>query len=138
MKHDTSTYNEGTHHTLYYAESWMVMHYLLHEKKLPETGAYFDLVLNQHVPVEDAIQKAFGMSSAQLEQAVKDYFHSQTALHTSLDAARQTNRGPHRPRSFRADLPFPAPVGPTIWRSRPSRSRGRCPRPLRRGPDPHP
>ena len=38
----------GTHHTLYYAESWIVMHYLLHEKKLPETGAYFDLVLNQH------------------------------------------------------------------------------------------
>src|SRR5579863_10451878 len=35
MKHDTAAFNEGTHHTLYYAESWMVMHYLLHEKKLP-------------------------------------------------------------------------------------------------------
>ena len=52
------------------------MHYLLHEKKLPETGAYFGLVLNQHLPVEDAIKQAFGVSSAQLEQAVKDYFHS--------------------------------------------------------------
>ena len=50
------------------------MHYLLHEKKLPETGAYLDLVLNQHVPVEEAIQKAYGVSSGQLEQAVKDYF----------------------------------------------------------------
>jgi len=30
--------------------------------------------------VEDAIKQAYGMSSAQLEQAVKDYFHSQTAL----------------------------------------------------------
>src|SRR6202035_3571498 len=49
MKHDTLNYHEGTHHTLYYAESWMVMHYLLHAKKLPETGAYFNLVLNQHV-----------------------------------------------------------------------------------------
>jgi hypothetical protein len=38
MKHDTSTFTEGTHHTLFYAQSWMVMHYLLHEKKLPETG----------------------------------------------------------------------------------------------------
>ena len=62
MKHDPSTRNEGTHHTLYYAESWIVMHYLLHEKKLPETGAYLGLVLNQHLPVEEAIQKAYGMS----------------------------------------------------------------------------
>jgi tetratricopeptide (TPR) repeat protein len=77
-KHDTASYNEGTHNTLYYAQSWMVMHYLLHEKKLPETGTYFGLVLNQHIPVEEAIQKAYGMSAAQLEQAVKDYFHAQT------------------------------------------------------------
>ena len=80
MKHDTSPRNAGTHHTLYYAESWIVMHYLLHEQKLPETGAYFNLVLNQHVPVEEAIQKAYGMSSAQFEQAVKDYFHAQSPL----------------------------------------------------------
>src|SRR5438105_8630676 len=53
MKHDASNYQEGTHHTLFYAESWMVMHYLLHEKKMPETGTYFDLVLNQRVPVEE-------------------------------------------------------------------------------------
>jgi hypothetical protein len=52
LKHDTSARNQGSHHTLYYAEAWIVMHYLLHEKKLPETGTYFDLVLNQHVPVE--------------------------------------------------------------------------------------
>src|ERR1700733_3827195 len=91
MKHDTSTYNEGTHHTLYYAQSWMVMHYLLHEKKLAETGAYFDLGLNQHVPVEDAIQKAYGMSSVQFEQAVKDYFHAQAPLLLALDAARSSD-----------------------------------------------
>ncbi|MGD1077603.1 MAG: hypothetical protein ABR881_04710 [Candidatus Sulfotelmatobacter sp.] len=112
MKHDTSARNEGTRHTLYYAESWIVMHYLLHEQKLPETGTYFDLVLNQHTPVEDAIQKAYGMSSAQLEQAVKDYFHSQSALLTAVDAARRTN-----PASVANAAPgqayrFPVPVGP--------------------------
>ena len=112
MKHDTSTYNEGTHHTLYYAESWMFIHYLLHEQKLPEAGAYFDQVLNQHVPVEDAIQKAYGMSSAQLEQAVKDYFHSQTALQTALDAARLTSQGPTGAASFEQPNKFPAPLGP--------------------------
>ena len=113
LKHDTSTRNQGTHHTLYYAESWIVMHYLLHEKKLPETGAYFDLVLNQHLPVEEAIQKAYGMSSAQMEQAVKDYFHAQTALITALDAARQTNSDAAYPTNADGQTyRFPSPVGP--------------------------
>jgi tetratricopeptide (TPR) repeat protein len=111
MKHDTSTYTEGTHHTLYYAESWIFMHYLLHEQKLPETGSYFNQVLNQHVPVEDAIQKAYGMTSAQLEQALKDYFHSQTALLTSLDAARQPT-APATPTNPGQLYRFPTPLGP--------------------------
>ena len=93
MKHDASAHNQGTRHTLYCAESWIVMHYLLHEKKLPQTGAYFDLVLNQHVPVEDAIQKAYGISSGQMEQAVKDYFHSQRNLKAALDTARNNSAG---------------------------------------------
>ena len=92
MKHDASASNEGSHHTLYYAESWIVLHYLLHQQKLPEAGSYFDLVLNQHVLIEDAIQKVFGMSSAQMEQAVKDYFHSQSALLAAVDTARNSNR----------------------------------------------
>lgn len=117
LKHDPSARNRGTHHTLYYAESWIVMHYLLHEKKLPETGAYFDFVLNQHVPVEEAIQKAYGMSSAEMEKAVKDYFHAQAGLFTALDAARVTNVNPNLPANPAVSQPiyiysFPVPVGP--------------------------
>jgi hypothetical protein len=89
MKHDTTTYSEGTHHTLFYAQSWMMVHYLLHEKKLPETGTYFDLVESQHVPVEEAIQKAYGVTPAQLDQAVKNYFHSLKPLFVALDASKQ-------------------------------------------------
>ena len=80
MKRGPSNIAEGTHRTLFYAQSWMTLHYLLHEKKLPETGTYFDLVENQHVPVEEAIQKAYGVTAAQFDQAVKDYFHSLTPL----------------------------------------------------------
>jgi tetratricopeptide (TPR) repeat protein len=112
MKHDSASYNEGTHNTLFYAQSWMVMHYLLHEKKLPETGAYFDLALNQRVPVDEAIQKAYGMSSAQLEQAVKDYFHAQTVLFTALDAARQDHPDPQIVANPAQLEHFPVPVGP--------------------------
>src|SRR5215469_3344529 len=113
MKHDPSR-NEGTRHTLYYAESWIVMHYLLHEKKMPETGAYFGLVLNQHVPVEEAIQQAYGMSSAQLEKAVKDYFHSQAGFQGAVDDARHTTIDSSNPspvaRSGQTEH-FPVPVG---------------------------
>lgn len=108
MKHDTSARNEGSHHTLYYAESWMVMHYLLHEKKLPEIGAYFGMVLNQQVPEADAIQKAYGMSPDQLEKAVKDYFHSQAALVSAVDSARRSD--PNAPASSNQIDHFPVPV----------------------------
>ena len=67
---------EGSQHTLFFAESWMVMHYLLNQDKLQQTGTYFGQALNEKVPVEQAIQQAFGMGAAQMEQAVKDYFHS--------------------------------------------------------------
>ena len=108
MKHDASGSNEGSHHTLYYAESWIVIHYLLHEQKLPETGTYFGLVLNQHLPVEEAIQQAFGMTADQLEKAVKDYFHSQSAQITAVDAPRQPGATPQAGQAYR----FPVPVGP--------------------------
>jgi hypothetical protein len=108
MKHDTSTYAEGTHHTLFYAQSWMTMHYLLHEKKLPETGAYFDLVENQHLRVEEAIQKAYGVTPAQFDQAVKDYFHSLTPLFAALDASKQPGSQPNQPQVYQ----FPEIVGP--------------------------
>ena len=79
---------------LFHAESWMVMHYLLHQNKLPETGTYFGLVENQKVPVEQAIQQAYGISGAQFEQALKDYFHS-IAPATGA-AASATSAGPIR------------------------------------------
>ena len=97
MKHDTSSYQEGTHRTLFYAQAWMTIHYLLNKEKLPETGTYFDLVQNQKVPVESAIQQAFGMTPAQFDKAVKDYFHSLTQLFQDQDAARQPGAINNRP-----------------------------------------
>lgn len=112
MKHDTTNYHEGSHHTLFYAQAWMTMHYLLHEKKLPETGAYFNLVENQHVPVEEAVQQAYGMSAAQFDQAVKAYFHSLTPLFTAQDASRQPVTDPdQRPMNRPQVYQFPTPVG---------------------------
>jgi tetratricopeptide (TPR) repeat protein len=89
MKHDGSGAREGTHHTLYYAQSWMVVHYLINKNRLPETGTYFDLVLNQKVPVEKAIVQAFDLTPATLEEAVKSYFRSLPNLGIALDRSKQ-------------------------------------------------
>ena len=82
------------------------MHYLLNKEKLAETGKYFDLVENQNVPVDEAIQQAYGMTPAQFDKAVKDYFHSLTQLFQDLDAAQQPGALNNRPELFH----FVAPV----------------------------
>jgi tetratricopeptide (TPR) repeat protein len=102
-RHNRSNYQEGSHHTLFYAQSWIAMHYLLNKNKLSETGTYFDLVQNQKLSVEQAIQQAFGMSSTQFDQALKDYFHS---LGASLQA-QTTLPASGTPNSAVSQFPLP-------------------------------
>ena len=89
MKHDESGTREGTHNTLYYAQAWMVVHYLLNKNKMPEAGTYFDLVVNQKLPVEKAMVQAFDMTPAQMEEAVKTYFKTLSGLGIALDQAKK-------------------------------------------------
>ena len=91
MKNRVVNGQEGTHQTLFYAESWMLVHYLINQHKLEQTGTYFDLVENQKLPVEQAIQQAYGMTVAQLDKAVKDYFHSLKPLFDAMWASKQPN-----------------------------------------------
>jgi len=69
------------------AESWLVMHYLLSQDKLSETGTYLGLVETQKLAIPDAIQKAYGVSAAQLEQVVKDHLHSLASAAKSQPAS---------------------------------------------------
>ncbi len=84
------------------------MHYLLNQNKLSDAGAYFGLVQIRKVPVDQAIQQAFGMSAAQLEQTVKDYFQSFPPFQPqpqSNPKAGATSSGGHLNQ-------FPPPLGP--------------------------
>jgi tetratricopeptide (TPR) repeat protein len=76
VRHNSQTYNEsGDRRSVFYAESNMLVHYIYDNQAqlLPKVGAYFDLTHNKRVPVEDAIQQAFGMSPAQLDKTLSDY-----------------------------------------------------------------
>ena len=105
MKRDTTQAN--SHHSMFSAQSWMLMHYLLHSEKFPDAGTFFDLALNKHVAAEQACTQAFGMPPDQLQKAVQDYFHSLTALQTALEQTKQP--GPHTPVTV---YQYPAQVTP--------------------------
>jgi len=107
MKHDGSGAREGTHNTMYYAQSWMVVHYLVNKNKMPEAGTYFDLVQNQKVPVEKAMVQAFDMSPEQMEDAVKTYFKSLSGLGIALDQSKKPVANPaDNPQPGHFAIPF--------------------------------
>jgi tetratricopeptide (TPR) repeat protein len=107
MRHNPVNYQEDTHRTLFYAQSWMVMHYILNKDQLTVTGTYFDLVQNQKMGVEEAIQQAYGMSATQFDKTVKEYFRSLKQLVVDQEAVRQGGSPNDRPGVYQ----FAAPVG---------------------------
>lgn len=80
----SKTYNLGDHRSLFYAQSWVLVHYLIDQQKLPAAGQYFGLVESQHIPTDDALQQAFGMTPQQLEQQVRNYYQSPQAAYRTL------------------------------------------------------
>src|SRR5260370_14467119 len=74
VRQNTATYNEsGGRRSLFYAESDMLVHYIYDNQLLSKVNSYFDLMTNKRLPVEDAIQQAFGMSPAQFDKVLRDY-----------------------------------------------------------------
>ena len=116
MKHDGSGSREGTHNTIYYAQAWMVVHYLVNKNKLPEVGTYFDLVQNKKLPVDKAMVQAFDMSPAQMEDAVKTYFKTQSGLGIALDQSKKPIANPvDNPQPDHFALPFdPDDIGMAV------------------------
>jgi tetratricopeptide (TPR) repeat protein len=86
---------------LYLAQSWLLVHFLFSQKKLAETGTYFDLVQNQTIPLEQAVEQAFGMKPAQLEESLRVSF---AAL--KLEASPKSTRGVPGPVANQ----FPSPI----------------------------
>lgn len=77
VRQNSRTYNEsGDHRTVFYAESSMVVHYIYDNQLLSKLSMYFDLAENKNVPVEDAIQSAFGMSPQQFDKVMRNYVSS--------------------------------------------------------------
>jgi tetratricopeptide (TPR) repeat protein len=77
VQQNSSTYDEsGSHRTVFYAESGIVVHYLYDNSLIPKLSKYFVLKLDQNVPVENAIQQSLGMSAADFDKVLRNYVSS--------------------------------------------------------------
>ena len=77
VQQNSKTYNEsGDHRTTFYAESGLAVHYLYDNLLVLKLNVYFDMLLNQKKPVEQALQAAFGMTAEQFDKALRDYLSS--------------------------------------------------------------
>jgi FimV-like protein len=67
-------YNEKNKQSIFYAQSWALMHYLMIGKagRLPQLNKFIDLV-NSNVPVEPAFQQAFEMPFETMEKELREY-----------------------------------------------------------------
>lgn len=75
VDHSSPYYNEKNKKSVFYAQSWAVVHYLLlgnEGKRQPQFSTFINLLLNNK-PVEEAFQQAFQMDFVTLEKELKEY-----------------------------------------------------------------
>jgi len=74
---ESPEYNENSpKRQLVYAQSWLVVHYLLSQRKFVNAGEYFNLVINRKASIAEATKAAFGMTPQELDAALRAYYRS--------------------------------------------------------------
>jgi Flp pilus assembly protein TadD len=98
VQHGSREYNEsGDHRTIFYLQSWLLVHYLFDRKKLKEMSEYAYLVESQHVLPVDALQRAFGLTPAQLQKELESYMRGITVTTYTLSREIQPTEFTSRP-----------------------------------------
>lgn len=68
-------YNEADKKSMFYAQSWALIHYLTHGRsgeRQPQLARFLEL-MTARVPVAESFKQAFGTDFASLEKELKDY-----------------------------------------------------------------
>jgi len=97
VQHSSREYNEGDRRSIFYAQSWLTVHYMMNQKKLKELAVYLELTGKQHVPVPDAFKQAFGMTPEQFDKALYSYFHG-SMVYFRAPAPADIDKGPYQDR----------------------------------------
>ncbi len=70
----SDSYNQRQRRAIFYAQSWLLVHYLMSKQKLPDLFNYLQLTQIKQTPVTEAIEQAFGMSPDEFEKNLREYF----------------------------------------------------------------
>ncbi len=85
VQRDSSTYNESSdHRSLFYAQSWLVVHYLYDKQLTRKLDSYFEMAVDKAVSVEDAIQQAFGLSASDFDKVLHQYLSSDRFAYSTV------------------------------------------------------
>ena len=76
VDHNSPVYNDDSDpRSIFYAESWLVVHYLWDHNQMEQAQRYFEL-LRQHVPITEAVKRAFDMEPDQFDRLLQKYSRS--------------------------------------------------------------
>lgn len=122
VSHDSQIYNRDDRRSVFYAQSWITVHFLMAKNMMKQTSAYVRLTEDQHVAVPEAIRRSFGMEPEALEKAIEGYFRTGTMyFHTPTPPGAETVQFNSHPLS---DLEIKSVMADLDYHSRDYRARG--------------
>ncbi len=70
---------EAQRHTIYYAQSWITIHYLINANAGAQLNRFVDLMQHQKMDMAEAVRRAFSVEPASFDNAVRNYFEMHMA-----------------------------------------------------------
>ena len=97
VSHDSQIYNRDDRRSVFYAQSWLTVHFLMTKNMLKQTAVYIHMTEDQHVAVPEAIRRSFGMEPEALGKMIENYFrggatHFTAPMPPGLPAVQFTSR----------------------------------------------
>lgn len=78
VSHDSQIYNRDDRRSVFYAQSWLTVHFFMTKNMMKQVSTYVRMTEDQHVAVPEAIRRSFGMEPEALEKAIENYFRGGT------------------------------------------------------------
>src|SRR5580765_4763819 len=74
VSHDSQIYNRDDRRSVFYAQSWLTVHFFMTKNMMKQVSAYVQMTQTDHVAVPEAIRRSFGMEPDALETTIESYF----------------------------------------------------------------
>lgn len=122
VSHDSQIYNRDDRRSVFYAQSWLTVHFLMTKNMMKQVSAYVHMTEDQQVAVPEAIRRSFGMEPQALEKAIEGYFRGGAMyFHAPTSPGADAVQFNSRPLS---DLEIKSVMADLDYHSRDYRARG--------------